>query len=244
MEPQDRSQQQDNQSRDTAILCTGAASLAADNSSSSISSSITLWAASQQASPAKIVSCQAAFLRQSAAVVQPILLVVAQLQTLTAFFSKTPTVNPLICMPPLSREQWELQPDSADGEPDAIDSHHAQVPLLATAPSSLEPGDSLTGKNYLQSILLHSAAVDLATQCVDTTLLLLDSSAWQDERESVLNAKLPRYSAQVTAYASDTTTTQQQERSDNIRHSAIDTSQKLHALLATLNHYVVMLAFF
>lgn len=83
--------------------------------------------------------------------------------------------RPLVSMPSLLHEQWLSQSDSIDEEPAAAEDSalHSPTRVLKAAKSWADHPSSLSDK--LQS-LMRSAAVDLATQCVDTTLLL-DSSA-------------------------------------------------------------------
>lgn len=89
--------------------------------------------------------------------------------------------RPLVSMPLLLHEQWLPQSDSdAEERVAAEDSvQHLPAEVLQAANSRADHPDSLSDKLHS---LMGSAAVDLAAQCVDTTLVLdslarLDSSA-------------------------------------------------------------------
>lgn len=171
---------------------------AADDSSGS-----TLRAATQSSSlDISNSQTQAALLRQYTAVARSSLksLAASSLQSLAAKLQKikwarltplqalttkiTVKVSRLSAMPAMSQDQWQTQADSADDvvEPVAAGDHHAAHQHSAQDP--LQPAESVSilhaNSQYMDiSSILSFAAVDLQTQCVDTTLLLPDNSTSQ-----------------------------------------------------------------
>ena len=163
---------------DAAITFTSKALFVVDSSSSS-----TPQAAAQQPRPVIIASVQAAFLRQSAAVTEPMYnAILAQVQAWAAWVSlaaRTPVMErPIMSMPLLLHELWLSQSDSnAEERAAAEDSvQHLPAEVRQAAKSRADHPNSLSDKLHS---LMRSAAVDLATQCVDTTLVL-DSLARLD----------------------------------------------------------------
>ena len=101
--------------------------------------------------------------------------------------SSTSDDSALSVMPPLTYDQWCSHADSADDtmEPAAAGSAHAHAADLYSAQDMLQSPEGvflLHGSSHLSmqiSSILRVAALDLETQCVDTTLLLPDDSVRQ-----------------------------------------------------------------
>ena len=125
---------------------------------------------------------------------------------------------------------------------DTIQLHFpVQVHLRTPEHPSPTYTESLSGRDVLERSPVNLKDVDLATQCVDSTLLLLDSSAGHREDDTAPDPK-----TQPTQQLPDILNAQLHDFGDNNKQDGKGSSRQSHAngLLQTLAHYGLRMVFF